>query len=160
MPNGRNGNSALFLRMRDPMTGTFIDLALEAHAPTVIEELWLESPDFRTLAVNDEACKKPSTIAYWRAAVMPERLKIDTSGLEDSNLEESLRQVVVSDFTEEMKSLVTIKVGKRTNMSMVFAVERYKPFLKRVIQEEGRFRNRPEVIEACQETLVHIKERE
>lgn len=160
LANGRNGNSALFLRMRDPLTGTFIDLGLEAYRIKVIEPLWLQSPDFRTLAVGDEMCKEPGKIAYWQVEQMPEQLTIDASGLEDANLEESLRQVVTSDFTEEMKSLVTIVPGKRVNMSMTFAVERYKPFLKRVIREEGKFQKRPEVISTCENTLTRIRERE
>jgi len=160
LANGRNSNSALFLRMRDPMTGTYIDLALDAHKITAIEPLWLDSPDFRTLGIGDETCKKPGKIAYWQVEQMPEQLQIDASGLEDSNLEESLRQIIVGDFTEEMQSLVSIVPGPKVNMSMLFAVERYKPFLKRVIKEEGRFRKRPEVVAACEETLVRIKERE
>lgn len=160
LPNGRNGNSALFLRMRDPLTGTYIDLALNAHEPTAIEGLWLAAPSFRTLARDDEACKEPSTIAYWYAEHMPDRMQIDIKGLEDSNLEESLRQVINGEFTEEVRSLVSIVPGPKVNMSMPFIVDRYKPFLKRVIVEEGRFRNRPEVIETCEETLVRIKERE
>lgn len=160
LDNGRNSNSALFLRMRDPLTGTYIDLALDAHRIKVIEPLWLSSPDFRTLAVNDEMCKKPGKIAYWQVEQMPEQLSIDASGLEDSNLEESLRQVVSSDFTEEMQSLVTIVPGKKVNMSMTFAVEKYKPFLKRVVQEEEKFRNRSEVIKTCENTLTRIRERE
>ena len=160
LANGRNSNSALFLRMRDPLTGTYIDLALDAHRIKVIEPLWLNSPDFRTLAIDDEMCKEPGKIAYWQVEQMPEQLSVDASGLEDSNLEESLRQVITGEFTEEMQSLVTIVPGKKVNMSMTFAVEKYKPFLKRVIREEGRFQDRPDVIEVCENTLTRIRERE
>lgn len=160
LPSGRNSNSALTLRARDPMTGTYLDLTLQAHEPKTVEELWARAPDFRSRSRTGEENTEPGTISYWYSTEMPEIKELNDQGLEDANLAESLRQIVKGEFTEEIRSLVTIRPGPRRNMSMPFALERYRPFLKRVIEEETRFLNRPEVITACEETLVYIKERE
>lgn len=163
LPDGRNGLSPHSLRMRDRLTGTYIDITMQPMEPVIIETIWLDSPDFRSMSVNDQYDYSPGKIAYWEADGLPERKVLNVSGLR-ADFAETLRQVVLGGVGANGKTdpnvidILSVSPDKKdSSMSMMFMVEYYKPFLKRVIEEEQRFRNRRDVIELCERTIEAIR---
>lgn len=155
-----NGNSSITLRMWHRVTGTYLDLVLRPRKPTFVDRIWLDSPDFNRFAVNDQECKEPDKIVWWEGKDLPESTVLNVEGL-TPDLAETLRQIITLPEAvmrkEYMTALLTITPGPNKSMSHRFAQEKYRPFLKRVIEEEAKFQNRQWIIDTCKSTLLDLK---
>lgn len=161
-----NGNSAWFATYTHPVHGNRMDIRLNAGQPQPIESFWLGCPAFRAIAVEGEDNYEEGKIAYWYADKVPVLAKIDYSDLSSGvemtpDLRETLRQVVLAPkFTDHHRAILSVAPGPESSITQGWASEVLKPFLKRVIEEERKFRNRPEVVEVCETTLSKIRDRE